>query len=134
MADLDRRKYHRVMFTIAAFWNWIVAVTFIILPRIDISYFSIAGDVPPPNTLLWFDSFMGFIFVFGIGYYIISLNIEKNHGLIAMVSIEKAWVFVLAVLYFVIGEASGIVVAIATVDIIFGILFIEQLFAIRKGI
>ena len=130
--SLERTSYHKKMYTIAAIWNWILAVGFLILPRIDIGLFSLAGPMDPPNTLLWFDSFFGFVFLFGIGYYFISKSTTENHGLIKIVIIEKFWVFIITLYYFLILEASVLAVGIVTGDLLFGILFIEDLIAIRK--
>jgi len=129
---MERSKYHRTMFFIAAIWNWALAISFLILPRIDIGLFSLAGDVPAPPTLLWFDSFMGLVFAFGIGFYLVSRNVEKNHGLIAMASFEKVWVFIIGLYYFLIAQASLTLLLVVSGDLIFGILFIEDLLAIRK--
>jgi len=130
--SLERASYHKKMYTIAAIWNWILAVSFLILPRIDIGFFSLAGPMDPPNTLLWFDSFFGFVFLFGIGYYFISKSTTENHGLIKIVIIEKFWVFIITLYYFLILEASLLAVGIVIGDLLFGILFIEDLIAIRK--
>ena len=130
--SLERTSYHKKMYTIAAIWNWILAVGFLILPRIDIGLFSLAGPMDPPNTLLWFDSFFGFVFLFGIGYYFISKSTTENHGLIKIVIIEKFWVFIITLYYFLILEASVLALGIVSGDLLFGILFIEDLIAIRK--
>ena len=129
---LDRPTYHKYMFTIAAIWNWILAVSFLILPRIDISYFSLAGPVDPPPSLLWFDSFFGLVFVFGVAYYIISKSVTENHGLIKVVILEKSWVFIITLYYFFIAEASLLALGVASGDLLFGILFLEDLRAILK--
>lgn len=128
---MDRQYYHKWMYTIAALWNWILAISFLALPRIDINNFYIAGDTIPP-TLLWFDSFMGLVFAFGIGFYLISLDMNANHGLIMVASFEKVWVFVIGLSYFLLGEASIWVVIVVLGDLIFGLLFMEDLRAIRK--
>ena len=130
--SLERTSYHKKMYTIAAIWNWILAVGFLILPRIDIGLFSLAGPMDPPNTLLWFDSFFGFVFLFGIGYYFISKSTTENHGLIKIVIIEKFWIFIITLYYFLILEASVLALGIVIGDLLFGILFIEDLIAIRK--
>ncbi len=119
------------MYTCAAIWNWVLAVVFLVLPRIDINYFMIAGDTIPP-TLLWFDSFMGLVFVFGIGFYLISLNITENHGLIRVAIFEKVWVFIIGLYYFLLTEASVWVLAVVTGDLVFGLLFLEDLKAITE--
>ena len=119
------------MFTFAAIWNWTLAIVFFILPRIDINNFYIAGDTIPP-TLLWFDSFMGLVFVFGIGFYLVSLDIKSNHGLITMAIFEKVSVFIVGLYYFLLAEATIWVVLFVLGDLILGLLFFEDLRAIRK--
>ena len=132
MTNMDRAKYHRLMYLVAAIWNWVLAITFLVLPRIDIDYFSLAGDTIPP-TLLWFDCFMGLVFAFGIGFFLVSLDPQKNHGLVKIAAFEKVWVFVIGFSYFLVGEASLLLVGVVVGDLIFGLLFIENLLAIRRA-
>ncbi|MBD3406060.1 MAG: hypothetical protein GF411_08050 [Candidatus Lokiarchaeota archaeon] len=128
---MDRPQYHRIMYLIAAIWNWILAVSFLILPRININNFYIAGDTIPP-TLIWFDCFMGLVFAFGIGFYFVSQSVSDNHGLIQVAAFEKTWVFIIGLYYFLLAQASIWVLIVVVGDLIFGFLFIEDLFAIRK--
>ncbi|MHA1963599.1 MAG: hypothetical protein ACXACG_09160 [Candidatus Thorarchaeota archaeon] len=128
---MDRERYHRLMYLIAAIWNWTLAITFLVLPRIDINYFPATGLVIP-NTMLWFDSFMGVVFAFGLGFYFVSKSVKENHGLIQMGVFEKTWVFLIGVVWFILGQASILVIFFVTVDLIFGLLFIEDLIAIRR--
>ncbi|MGY5858254.1 MAG: hypothetical protein RTU63_02715 [Candidatus Thorarchaeota archaeon] len=129
---MDRLSYHKNMYTIAAIWNWILAVGFLILPRIDIGYFSLAGPVEAPPTMLWFDSFFGLVFAFGLGFYFISKSTTENHGLIKISVFEKTWVFVMGLGYFLIAQASILVVVVVAGDLLFGLLFLEDLLAIKK--
>lgn len=93
------------MFILAAIWNWTLAIGFIALSRIDLNLFLTFGlDIP--NTMLWFDSFMGMVFVFGIGFYIVSKNVKENHGLIQMACFEKVTVFIIPLIWFFLGQAS----------------------------
>lgn len=119
------------MFLSAAIWNWALAIVFIVLPRIDMNYF-VAVGLEIPNTMLWFDAFMGMVFVFGIGFYIVSTDVSQNHGLILMACFEKTTVFLIPMMWFFLGQGSLWVVLVATGDLIFGLLFIEDLLAIRK--
>jgi hypothetical protein len=128
---MERERYHRLMFLTAALWNWILGIVFLILPRIDLNYFPVTGLVIP-NTLLWFDSFMGLVVFFGLGFYFVSQNILENHGLIKLAICEKSWVFIAGMAWFFFGQASFLVVLFVTVDLIFGFLFIEDLMVIRK--
>jgi hypothetical protein len=128
---MDRSKYHRLLFLIAAIWNWVLAASFLILPRINISYFLLGGYTIPPS-LLWFDCFMGEILAFGIGFYIVSLNVNANHGIIAIGTFEKLWVFTLSLYYFLIHEATPLLLLVVIGDLLFALLFLEDLRAIRK--
>jgi hypothetical protein len=119
------------MFLVAALWNWTLGIAFLILPRININYFSWTGLIIP-NTMLWFDSFMGLVIAFGIGFFIISKSVKENHGLIQVAIFEKTWVFLVGMFWFFFGQASFWVVGFVTGDLIFGLLFIEDLIAIRK--
>ncbi len=119
------------MYTIAAIWNWVLAIVFLALPRIDINNFYIAGDTIPP-TLLWFDCFMGLVFAFGIGFYLISLDMHANQGLVIIASFEKVWVFIIGFFNFLLGDASIWVAIVVLGDLIFGLLFMENLRATRK--
>ncbi len=109
-------------------------MSFLILPRIDPAYFSIAGPMAPPPTLLWFDSFFGLVFAFGLGFYFISRSTTENHGLVKMAIFEKAWVFVMGLYYFLIAQASIWVLVVVSGDLLFGILFLEDLRSIVKSI
>jgi hypothetical protein len=119
------------MFLAAAIWNWTLAIGFLTLSRIDINYFPATGLVIP-NTMLWFDSFLGLVFAFGLGFYFVSKSVKENHGLIQMAVFEKFWVFLIGVSWFILGQASILVVGFVTGDLILGLLFIEDLIAIRK--
>jgi len=120
-----------VIFLAAAVWNWTLGIVFLVLPRIDINYFTLTGLVIP-NTMLWFDSFMGLILVFGFGFFLVSRNMMENHGLIMMAIFEKSWVFIAPMTWFFLGQGSIWVVVFASGDLLFGLLFIEDLLAIRK--
>lgn len=128
---MNRERYHKLMFLSAAFWNWILAIAFLTLPRISMDYFYVAGPYIP-ESMLWFDSFMGLIFAFGIGFYLVSLNPRENHGLIKMAVFEKVWVFIIGLSNFLTATASIWVFAVVLGDLIFGLLFIEDLLSIKK--
>ncbi len=128
---MDRERYHSLLFELAAFWNCIIGIAFIVLPRIDIAYFSLAGDVPPPPTLLWADSFFLMVIVVGLLLYAISINFNVSQGFIPVVIFEKVMIFVIGFFYFIIGEASLLVFAFVAGDLLLGILFLEHWFRLR---
>ena len=94
--------------------------------------FSIAGPVAPPPTLLWFDSLFGLVFAFGLIAYFIGKSTAENEGLIKIAIFEKIWVFIIGVYYFLISQASLLVVAVVSGDLLFGLLFLEDLLAMKR--
>lgn len=96
------------------------------------AYFSLAGDVPPPPTLIWADAFFLMIFVVGLLLYVISINPDISQDFIPIVMFEKVMVFVLGLSYFLIGEASLLIVGLVTGDLLFGILFSEHWMTLRR--
>ncbi len=80
-----------------------------------------------PLTFLWFDTFLAFIASLGLGFYLVSSDVLKNHGLIKMAIFWKVAVFSVGMLHFISGSASSWVVLIVAIDLLFGILFAEDL-------
>jgi len=72
------------------------------------------------------------VFVVGLLLFSISINPRISQGFIPVVIFEKVAVFVVGLFYFLIGEASLLVLAFVAIDLLFGILFFEHWFASRK--
>jgi hypothetical protein len=128
---MERNRYHQLLFTAAAFWNCGLAVIFGALSRFEPEAFTMVG-LQTPLTFLWFDTFLAFIFSLGLGFYLVSRDITQNHGLIQMAIFWKIAVFIVGILHFLAGDASIWVLLIVAIDLLFGILFIEDLMAITK--
>jgi len=89
--------------------------------------------MPAPPTLLWFDCFFGLTIAFGLGFYFISRSVAENHGLVKIAIFEKTWVFVMGLYYFLIAQASIWVLVVVSGDLLFGILYLEDLRSIMKS-
>jgi uncharacterized membrane protein YdcZ (DUF606 family) len=98
------------------------------------SAFELFGMAAPPN-LYFFNGMMGFVFVFGIGYIIVSRNIKENHSIVVLGGvIGKLIVFVNGVVAVSLGQANATVLGVVTIDLLFVILFVEFLNSMRKEI
>ena len=129
--SMERERYHSLLFKLAALWNCAIGIAFIVLPRIDIAYFSLAGDVPPPPTLLWADSFFLLVIVVGLLFYTMSINFNASQGFMPVAIFEKVSIFVVGLFYFIIGEASLLVLAFVAGDLLLGLFVIEHWFRLR---
>jgi len=77
--------------------------------------------------LVFFMMFLGLVFVYGIGYFWVSRDINKNHDIVRMGIIGKLIVFVALLWAWLAGEVPVILVGAGIVDLIFSILFIKFL-------
>ena len=129
---MERDRYHKLLFTAAAIWNCGLAIIFGVISRFVSDAFTMVG-LQTPLTFLWFDTFLAFIFSLGLGFFFVSLDMTMNHGLIRMAMFWKVAVFIVGILHFIAGDASNWVVLIVVIDLLFGILFTEDLMAIKDG-
>jgi len=129
---MDKEKYYKYMFIIGAFFNWINSLTFFILSLVGYpSIFDFLSCSAPP-TLFFLHSLLGLIATFGIGYFIVGLNIHKNHAAVTLGIISKLWFFTMCLIYTSIGQINILIAILGLGDFIFAILFIEFFVNYRK--
>ena len=96
------------------------------------SAWELFGMVVPPS-LFFFYMMMGFIFIFGIGYIVVSRNINENHAIVILGGvIGRLMVFVGSAITVSLGQAKPILLVITTIDLLLAILAIEFLNSVRK--
>jgi len=128
---MDKNKYYKYLFLLAAIWNWIVTISFLILSFVAPDVLSLFGVEIPPS-LAFLQMLFILIGIFGVGFFIIYLDIESNHGIVQMSVLEKLSFFVVFLIYFIIGDVGILVLMLIIVDLIFGLLFIEFLLNFKK--
>lgn len=129
---MDRKKYYKYMFLSGALWNWLIAILFIFLTLFFLPIAaSLLGILIPPS-LLFMHGFLIFIFLIGIGLYIVSKDITKNRGIVQLCLIEKFSLFILFVIYFILGDFNILLFLPVIIDLIYGLLFLEFLVNYKK--
>ena len=123
---LDKNQYYKYMFLIAAAWNWIIAIVMFLLSVLAPSSAEDFGTEIPP-TWFFFESMFFFVFLFGLLFYVTAKNLEKYHALATIFVIEKVGIFIVSLVFFLIGDINIASFLIAVGDLIFGILFLEFL-------
>ncbi len=122
---MDKKKYYKYLFIIGAIYAWIAAA-----PVYIMSYFGTPAF--PPESLIYYQGFMLAIIIFGLGYFIVGLNIDENHGIVLMAIIGKLSVFAFFTMHYFNGIIPLIQWMIAIGDLVFAILFIEFLLNYKK--
>jgi hypothetical protein len=129
MDQLEKEKYSKLFF-IGALWNISIGGSALVLPKlINKIVFGLKstitfGPVTFALRLVW-----ALVFVYGIGYYFVSRDPEKNRGIVWMGIIGKLAFFFTALAYY----PKKVITLLATLlcfgDFVFSILF--SLFLIK---
>ncbi|MFW9947120.1 MAG: hypothetical protein ACFFDX_09860, partial [Candidatus Odinarchaeota archaeon] len=83
--------------------------------------------VAVPPSMIWLQLSLILILIFGIGYIIVSRNLEKNYGLVFIGAVAKLMFFILVLIYFILGDVNFLIVLLGGIDLIMACLFIEFL-------
>ncbi|MBS3758638.1 MAG: hypothetical protein KGY61_08235 [Desulfobacterales bacterium] len=127
----DRSRYEKKLFFIGALWNWIASLLLLFLYFVNQELLEYYHKIP--ETMLWYYIFLGAVFVFGLGYYYISKDVQRNRDLIKMGVLAKGIVFLLFLIYLIEGEVRVLLFLGGFVDLIFAVLFAEVLVRMRQA-
>ncbi len=116
----------KVMFTVAALWNWLAALLFMAMAVLNLQVLSLFLTIKPASYL-WFNLFFGVVFVFGLGYFWAARDLGTNRNIVKMGAIGKTWVFILILGEWWTGAVTVLAALAGTVDLVFAILFVQAL-------
>ena len=124
--NLDKKKYYKYLFLIAALYNILNSVIFIGISIFGVGLFPLFGVAVPPS-MIWLQLSLFLILIFGIGYIYVSRDLEKNRGLVITGGLAKLTFFIIVLSYFISGDVNILIVLLGGIDMIMVILFIEFL-------
>ena len=116
----------KLMFVVAALWNWLAALLFMAMAVLDLQVLSLFLTIKPVSYL-WFNLFFGVVFVFGLGYFWAARDLDMNRNIVKMGAIGKTWVFILILGGWWTGAVTVLAALAGTVDLVFAILFVQAL-------
>jgi len=122
---LDKRKYYKYLFIISAIYTWLAAGSLYITSYLGTPAFLY-------GSMIYYQGFILSVIIFGIGYLIVGLNIDRNHWIVLIGIIGKLLVFVFFTIIYINGAIALFKLIIAIGDLIFAILFIEFLLNFKK--
>jgi len=129
---MKNANYYKLLFLIAGIWNlaagiicWIGCV---LMPDVFFRMF----NMPLPSSLFPFHAMFWFIIAFGIGYIIVSRDINKNHGVILIGMLAKFLFFIDCIVTLTLKEANIMLIGTGIIDLIFAILFLDFLLKAKK--
>lgn len=123
---MDTQSYRRIMFTAAAWWNWVAALLFMgmaaLMPQLTSLFLN-----EPLASFLWFYLFFGLVAVLGWGYYLVAQDPHRNRNIIKLGVLGKLFVVAVIVGAWWTGQLTLLTVAAVAVDLVFALLFIGVL-------
>ncbi len=123
MDQLSKGKYSK-LFLIGALWNLSIGGSALLLPGlINKLVFGFKTVITYGPTTFAFRIMWALIFVYGIGYYFVSQDPEKNRGIVWMGILGKMAVFITALFYFPRKVISLLAMLLCFGDFVFSILF-----------
>ncbi len=123
------KEFSRKMFTVAAAFNWIVALLLFFYPALLLGPF---GVTPLPEQTLWIQQFAGLVFFFGIGYYWAARNLYRNQPIIRLAILAKLGVVAIGTINVASGDVSWQFLLPASADGVFACLFMIALKSMRQ--
>ena len=129
---MDKRKYYKIMFLSGAVWNIAIGVIFTFLALFAFPLAAMLFQLEIPPSFVFIYAFLALVFAIGIGLFTVGINIEKNHGVVQMCAVEKYLVFIVFLVFFIMGDYNVGLFLPVVVDLIYGILFTEFLVNYKK--
>jgi len=115
---------HKLLFTVAAGFNWLVGL--ILFFNADL-LLELLHITPLPIETTFLRLFAGLVFVFGFGYYAAGSDLKTNAPVIRLGGIAKLMVVAIAAYEVVLGNISWQLMLVASADLIFALLFFRAL-------
>ncbi|HUU77413.1 MAG TPA: hypothetical protein VMX55_03655 [candidate division Zixibacteria bacterium] len=129
---MNKAIYYKFLFIIAGVWNIGAAVVFSILSPTVESFLPFFGLEQDPIVYIWLYSFLLLVAISGFRYFLVGLDITKNHLVVSSGIISKFSLFILFLVFFIIGEISWPLLVVDAVDLVFASLFIEFFVNFKK--
>jgi hypothetical protein len=112
--------------------NFAISIPLWILGLADPAAFVFFGLAIPPS-LIFFNGMLWFVVAFGIGYFLVSRDITKNHGIVLIGAFAKVVTFIDFTVTVALAEAGSILLVFGSGDLIFAVLFLEFLIWSKNG-
>ena len=121
-------KSMRIMFTTAAWFNWLAGLALAVNVELLFGLFRIT---PPPTEPVFLQLFAWLVIVFGIGYFWASRDPVANVPVIKLGMIGKLSVVLVSLACVMTGSISWQLMILVSADLLYAILFWRALKAIQ---
>jgi hypothetical protein len=126
---MTKQYYYRAMFIVSALFNCLLAGSALIMQTGAL----VSSNTDLPQGWQFPMGYLYFVLVFGIGYYLVSRDLNSNHGIVILGILGKIGVFLIFLADYLWGSNALPQTLIGGVDLLFAFLFIEFLHSYKEN-
>ncbi|MGC9778529.1 MAG: hypothetical protein HZR80_04745 [Candidatus Heimdallarchaeota archaeon] len=124
---MNKAIYYKYMFMVAGI-GYILAV---LAPTVD-TFLQIFVIYKKPEIYIWLYSFLFLIINLGFMYFLVGLDITKNHLVVSAGILLKISLFMIYLIFFIMNLCGIPMLVVGAVDLVFAALFIEFFINFKK--
>jgi len=129
---MNKAVYYKYMFTVAGIGYIFAAVIFGVLAPTVGSFMSFFGLDTNIDVWVWLYSYLLVITSLGFMYFLVGLDITRNHLIISTGMIFKFCQFIIWLVVYILGHCNLPLLIVGIVDLVFVALFIEFFINYKK--
>lgn len=124
---MKNEHFYANAFKIGAVWNWGAAALFAFAyqPMFELL------NMQQPTQLFFLQGFCLAVFLFGLGYYWVGVNLAENRAIVVLGTIGKVGVFALLLLHALAGSVHPLLISAGVVDLVFAMIYSRFLVVTR---
>ncbi len=130
---MNKAYYYKYMFMVAGFGYIVSAIIFAIMAPLHPTYIQFfLGWSASPSMWVWLYSYLLVIMSLGFSYFLVGLDITRNHLVISAGMIFKFSQFIVWLVVYILNYANLPLLIVGCVDLVFAALFIEFFVNFKK--
>ncbi len=129
---MNKAVYYKYMFMVVGIGYILAAVIFGVISPLADNFLHFFGLQQNSQIWLWLYSYLLVIMSLGFMYFLVSLDITKNHLVISAGMIFKVSQFILWHIVYLMGYCSYTLLIVGAVDLVFAASFIEFFVNFKK--
>ena len=129
---MNKAIYYKYMFMVAGLGYILAAIIFAVLaPTVD-AFLQLFASYKKPEIYIWLYSFLFLIINLGFMYFLVGLDITKNHLVVSAGILSKISLFMIYLIFFMMNLCGIAMLVVGAVDLVFAALFIEFFINFKK--
>ena len=126
---MTNTNYFKRLFQVGAIWNLAAGIEMLVLQKFIFRYLGMA----PLAHLIFYQFFCVAVLLFGIGYWMVSRDLSRNHDIVRLGVAGKVLVFAFTLYYAAMGSLPWMWVIAGFGDLVFAGFFIHFLTVFNKS-